>query len=588
MTIKVDHVLDAKGLSCPLPIIRTKKAIEGLRPGQVVEVQATDRGSLADLQSWANSTGHQYLGSKEEGNVLKHYIRKSNLEETREEISYPHIVTNDELQKKLERREDITLIDVREPAEYAFNHIPGATSIPLGELESACAALDPDDAIFVICRSGNRSDLAARMLTAKGFKNVRNVIPGMSAWQGPTEKIQNEESTSRKNEGKTPYMKEESILSTAYPLTSNELAKRIIHRQKLFVLDVRNEADFANWRIEGEHVEVLNIPYFELIDEVEPALQKIPDGKEVVVVCAKEGSSKFVADQLVEAGKTDVYYLTGGMKAWSEHLEPIKIGDLKDGGSIYQFVRMGKGCLSYLIESGGEVVIVDANRMIEQYEAFAVEKGLKIKHLIDTHVHADHISGGRKLAEKVNASYWLPPKDAAEVTFAYNRLEEGQNIKIGDTSVTIKPLYSPGHTIGSTSLIIDDQYLLTGDILFVDSIGRPDLAGHAEAWAPDLRHTLYRLYKELDGELIVLPAHYSKISEMNENGSISAKLGDLYEQNDGLKITDDASFRTLVTENLPPQPNAYQEIRQTNMGKIQPSEEEQREMEIGPNRCAVS
>ncbi|MDN4094591.1 MULTISPECIES: MBL fold metallo-hydrolase [Bacillales] len=370
-------------------------------------------------------------------------------------------------------------------------------------------------------------------------------------------------------------------------MSPNELAQIVFQKEELFIIDVRNESDFNDWRIEGDKIEIINIPYFDLIDGVDPALDKIPNNKKVLVVCAKEGSSQFVAEKIVEAGRTNVFYLEGGMKAWSEHLEPVKIGDLKDGGSIYQFVRIGKGCLSYMVVSNGEAAIVDTLRMTDVYEQFAKDINVSIKHTIDTHLHADHISGGKKLAEKVGATYWLPPKDATEVTFTYEKLEEGKNITVGNTTITIQPIYSPGHTIGSTSLIVDDKYFLTGDILFIESIGRPDLAGKAEDWVGDLRNTLYNRYKELSNDLIVLPAHFGKITELGEGGKVSARMGDLYQKNPGLNIQDEVEFRKTVTENLPPQPNAYQEIRQTNMGKITPNEEEQREMEIGPNRCAV-
>lgn len=370
-------------------------------------------------------------------------------------------------------------------------------------------------------------------------------------------------------------------------MTAKELTRIVLNKEELFILDVRNESDFNDWKIEGERIEVINIPYFELLDGADPALDKIPNGKKVLVVCAKEGSSQFVAEQIVEAGRSHVFYLQGGMKSWSEHLEPVKIGDLKDGGSIYQFVRIGKGCLSYMVVSNGEAAMVDTLRMTDVFESFAQENQLQIKHTIDTHLHADHISGGRTLAEKVGATYWLPPKDAEEVVFNYSKLDEGHAITVGNTKINIQPVYSPGHTIGSTSLIVDDQYLLTGDILFIESIGRPDLAGKAEDWVGDLSKTLYNRYKELSNDLIVLPAHFGKVSELGDSGKVFARLGDLYQKNPGLNIRDEAEFRRTVTENLPPQPNAYQEIRQTNMGKIQPTDEEQREMEIGPNRCAV-
>ncbi|WP_169082676.1 MBL fold metallo-hydrolase [Paenibacillus sp. PL91] len=370
-------------------------------------------------------------------------------------------------------------------------------------------------------------------------------------------------------------------------MTAAALTKKILGNQPLFILDVRNEADFNDWKIEGKQIQTVNIPYFELLDGVENILDQIPDDREVLVVCAKEGSSIFVAEQLTEQGKVNVSFLNGGMKAWSEHLEPVKVGELKDGGTIYQFVRIGKGCLSYMVISGDEAAIIDAVRMTEVYESFAHDRRVLIKHTIDTHLHADHISGGRKLAESTGASYWLPPKDADEVVFFYHKLGQSSTITVGKSTISIQPVYSPGHTIGSTSLIVDDQYLLTGDSLFVQSIGRPDLAGKAEDWVGDLRNTLYNRYKLLSEDLTVLPAHFGQATELGDGGKVSARLGDLYRMNPGLNIQDEAKFRAAVTESLPPQPNAYEAIRQTNMGKTFPSDEEQREMELGPNRCAI-
>lgn len=377
-------------------------------------------------------------------------------------------------------------------------------------------------------------------------------------------------------------MADETIVKT---ITVKELAQKVIKHDDVFIIDARNTDDFDDWKIEGKHVEIMNAPYFELLEGVDPIVDKLPKNQEIYVVCAKGGSSQFVAQQISEAGFTNVYSIEGGMKAWSEHLEPIKIGELKNGGELYQFVRIGKGCLSYLVLSNGEGAIIDTNRMLDPYKTFIKNHNVKLTHVLDTHLHADHISGGRKLAEEFDATYYLPPRDANEVMFSYQEINDGDEYTVGAT--TINAIYSPGHTIGSTSFIIDDQYLLTGDILFIDSIGRPDLAGKAEDWVGDLRTTLYKRYKELADDLLVLPAHYMGIGEMNHDGSISEKLSTLYRQNHGLNIKDENEFRKTVTENLPPQPNSYQEIRETNMGKITPEEEQQREMEIGPNRCAV-
>jgi len=368
--------------------------------------------------------------------------------------------------------------------------------------------------------------------------------------------------------------------------TSQEVAKKVFNKESLFILDVRNQDAFQDWKIEGEKFDYLNVPYFDLLDGVEEILPQIPSDKEVLVVCAKEGSSIMIAEMLSDEGM-DVSYLQGGMKSWSEYLEPVKVGDLQGGGELYQFVRIGKGCLSYMVVSNGEAAIIDSTRMTDVYVDFANKLDAKITHVFDTHLHADHISGGRTIAETTNATYWLPPKDATEVVFEYKPLEDGETVQIGQTTISIDALYSPGHTIGSTSFVIDGTYLLSGDILFIDSIGRPDLAGLAEDWVGDLRESLYSRYKELSSELIVLPAHFMVIEELNDNGTVAKKLGTLYAENHGLNIEDEQVFRDMVTKNLPPQPNAYQEIRQTNMGIMTPDEDYQREMEIGPNRCAV-
>ncbi len=369
-------------------------------------------------------------------------------------------------------------------------------------------------------------------------------------------------------------------------MTAAQVAQKVIENKELFILDVRNNDAFEDWKIEGHKFEYLNIPYFELLDGVEGILEKIPADKELLVVCAKEGSSLMIAEMISETGR-DAFYLEGGMKSWSMHLEPIKVGDLANGGELYQFVRLGKGCLSYMIISDGEAAIIDAVRFTEVFTSFAKEKGVEIKHVFDTHLHADHISGGRHIAAQTGADYYLPQKDAEEVVYDYTPLTDGLTVSIGSSKIEVGALYSPGHTIGSTSFIIDEKYLLTGDILFIDSIGRPDLAGLAEDWVSDLRETLYSRYRVLAEDLIVLPAHFMVIEELNEDGTVAKRLGDLFAENHGLNINDEEEFRKTVTDNLPPQPNAYVQIRQVNMGKLTPDTEEQTEMEIGPNRCAV-
>lgn len=184
-TIKSDVSVDAKGLACPMPIVKTKKAMTNLEGGQVLEILATDQGSRADLKAWSDSMGHQYLGTVEDEKVLKHYIRKSTGEEAAPRL-HTQVISNDELEVILSNQPNAVVLDVREVAEYAFNHIPNAVSIPLGEIEARIGELNSDQEIYVVCRTGNRSDFASQQLTKQGFTKVTNVVPGMSDWTGNT------------------------------------------------------------------------------------------------------------------------------------------------------------------------------------------------------------------------------------------------------------------------------------------------------------------------------------------------------------------------------------------------------------------
>lgn len=184
MAIKADLQLDAKGLACPMPIVKTKKAMMDLMDGQILEVQATDKGSKADLKAWAESTGHQYVGTIEENDVFLHYIRKSGDEVI--EKNFEPTISNDELIERAAKGGII--LDVREEAEYSFGHIEGAKSIPIGELEVRLDELDKEQEIYVICRTGQRSDLAAQKLKQNGFEKVYNVIPGFTSWNGALSK----------------------------------------------------------------------------------------------------------------------------------------------------------------------------------------------------------------------------------------------------------------------------------------------------------------------------------------------------------------------------------------------------------------
>ncbi|MEK5322503.1 MULTISPECIES: sulfurtransferase TusA family protein [unclassified Paenibacillus] len=184
--IQADHILDCKGLACPMPIVKARKAMNELVPGKIMEIQATDKGSLVDFQSWAKNTGHQYLGTLQEGDVMRHYLQKANLAEVKKEQVFSSTISHEELQAKYSGKENFILLDVREPAEFTLKHIPGSKHIPLGELENRLSELNLEEEIAVICQAGARSEMACQLLVAKGAKKVKSVLSGISEWAGET------------------------------------------------------------------------------------------------------------------------------------------------------------------------------------------------------------------------------------------------------------------------------------------------------------------------------------------------------------------------------------------------------------------
>jgi glyoxylase-like metal-dependent hydrolase (beta-lactamase superfamily II) len=218
--------------------------------------------------------------------------------------------------------------------------------------------------------------------------------------------------------------------------------------------------------------------------------------------------------------------------------------------------------------------------------------GARIEMVLDTHLHADHLSGGPALGQGDHIPYHLHPYDAIHpmdmlpARIAYRPLEAGQTLHIGRAE--IKVLHFPGHTLGMVAFLIEGRYLLTGDSLFLESIARPDLGGRAEAWAPLLYVSLKRM-TELPDETWVLPAHFSDIRTADGHGVYRARLGELKRRNPGLlKLNEgEKAFCDYVLASLPEFPPAYVEIKRANAGLASPDERKAQELELGKNICAL-
>lgn len=383
--------------------------------------------------------------------------------------------------------------------------------------------------------------------------------------------------------------------------------ERLLRREPLFILDVRNRDEFERWRVEGPRsVPTLNIPYFELLDlegEEEDVAEsvmrgvqaqlmaKLPtDDRPILAVCAEGNTSNFVAEGLRRLG-FDAVNMEGGMAAWGNFYYWRPIAE-SERFSLYQVVRPARGCLSHVLVSDHHAAVFDPARHIETYHELAAAVGARIEWVLDTHLHADHLSGGPQLGQRDHIPYHLHPYDAIHpmdmlpARVAYRPLEAEQTLHIGRAE--LKVLHFPGHTLGMVAFLIEGRYLLSGDSLFLESIARPDLGGRAETWTPLLYDSLVRM-TQLPDETLVLPAHFSDIAAGDEKGIFRATLGALKRRNPGLLklAAGEKAFCDYILASLPEFPQGYIEIKRSNAGLVSLDERRAQELELGKNICAV-
>ncbi len=383
----------------------------------------------------------------------------------------------------------------------------------------------------------------------------------------------------------TPDVEIESV-------TPDELKGRIDAGEDVTLLDARMESDYEEWKIDGENVESINVPYFEFLDEEidEDVLAQIPDDREVTVLCAKGGASEFVAGSLAERGY-DVNHLEDGMNGWARIYECVEVERYDGAGALYQYQRPSSGCLGYFVVDGDQGAVIDPLRAFtDRYFEDAAELDVDLKYAIDTHIHADHISGLRNLAEEGVEGVIPAAAVARGVTYANEMTlaEDGDEFQVGDT--TIETVSTPGHTSGMTSYLIDGELLATGDGLFVESVARPDLEEGNEG-AEDAAKQLYESLQErvlsLPDETLVGGAHFSDSAAPAEDGTYTAPISQLEEEMAALTMDKD-EFVELILSDMPPRPANYEEIIATNLGQQETGDEEAFELELGPNNCAAS
>ena len=229
------------------------------------------------------------------------------------------------------------------------------------------------------------------------------------------------------------------------------------------------------------------------------------------------------------------------------------------------------GCAAYLLGCGtlGKCAVVDARADdVQTYAAFAASKGMRITHVIDTHVHADHRSGGRELARLAGATYCL--HESAEVSFPFAKLRDGEEIELGNTRLRV--LHTPGHSPESICLLgtdlrrgTDPWFVLTGDTLFVGAVGRPDLPGRARENAARLYASIHDKLLSLSGDIEIYPGHFSgSVCGAGLSGKPTSTIAFEQRWNPMLAMEREAFVSALA--DVPPKPEQMQQILACNRG----------------------
>lgn len=369
-------------------------------------------------------------------------------------------------------------------------------------------------------------------------------------------------------------------------ITAEELKLKLESGEDIEVIDIREEEEYREWHIQPS----TNIPVYNALNsgQVKPLMKsadRLPRHKPVVVYCRVGNTSKFSSQILNKMG-FDTYSLIGGIHGWSGVASEAAVSlQSKPQVKLIQVRRNGKGCLSYLVGSNDEVAVIDPSVDVSIYLKIVERENLKITKVIETHVHADHLSRAMELCQATGAEYLLPEND--RVNFSFSTIRDGDKIHIGE--LTLKVIHTPGHTGESACLLAEEEILFTGDTIFVDSLGRPDLEkGNegAEEGANLLYQSLHEKILTLPENIKILPGHHGKPISF-DGRAIDSHLKDLKSNLSLLKV-EQKQFVGRILSGLSKKPPNFGIIIAINEGKQRLGFINPLDLEAGPNRCAAS
>ncbi|MEM3160146.1 MAG: MBL fold metallo-hydrolase [Nitrososphaera sp.] len=377
--------------------------------------------------------------------------------------------------------------------------------------------------------------------------------------------------------------------NSSLEIDAAKLKEKLDSGEDVFILDVRTPEEYDAWRLSyDKHDKTPLIPIDRLFTSQKMIAEQIPKDKEIITLCA-HGNRSMMAAQMLSRMGYKVKSVRGGMVAWNQVYDVAEVQQA-DAARVWQLRRVSKGCMSYVIAVGNEATVIDSTSDLESSVLKLVQdNGLEITNVVDTHMHADHVSGFSAIVKATGAQGYLGAKEGYELPkdVKVSLIDDGHKIPLGD-GVSLEAIHAPGHTDGSMCFALkagEKTFLFTGDTLFVNGVGRPDLRDKADEFAGKLYDTYQKILK-LPDDTVILPAHFDPNSITIKHGEpIADTVG--AKRNVELLSKPKDEFVKFVVSSVPPRPSNYRVIIQINKQLVPYDEINIAELEAGPNSCGV-
>ena len=386
-----------------------------------------------------------------------------------------------------------------------------------------------------------------------------------------------------------------------------KLKEKLDKGEDIFILDVRAPEEHNAWKFSYDRYQKTPvIPIDRLASSQNIVSEQIPKDKEIVTVCAHGHRSQMAAQMLSKMGYK-VKNIKGGMAAWNQVYDVARLPKSnittathnQEQVAVWQLRRVSKGCMGYVIAVGSAATVIDSTCDLDSSVLrLAEDNGLKVVNVIDTHMHADHVSGLSTLAKRTGANAYISAEEeyepAIDLGIRVDPIKDNQKIPVGN-DVSLMAIHSPGHTEGSMSFVLNldsdegqkHYCLFTGDTLFVNAVGRPDLHNKAREFATKLYDTYQSKILEYSDNTVILPAHFDTDSiTVKHNELIFETIGSIKRKVKLLSIPKN-DFIEFMVSSVTSRPANYEKIIQINKGLIPCNRINMGDLEEGPNSCAI-